>query len=481
MGQKNHEVVPVELAQKISRCRRGGSSFVKLMKDQLVSTGLIAYESDSKKSMHGYRLTNLGYDYLALHQLFKSQQLADLGSMIGAGKESDVYAGIAGPLCGRPLNEAEPEPSLLAGIPELGTPVVVKFHRLGRTSFRKVREKREYHQHRNTCSWLYLDRLASQREYLMMKALYVHGIAVPVPLAQNRNAVVMSYIEDAVPLSRVLPSVLRESGGSVARRLYTQAVSMLREIASIGLVHGDFNEFNLMVAGLQNRDQNADPGSIDVKLTLIDFPQMISRDHVSAESIYSRDVNGVVSFFARFLDIPEECLPPGSLDDIRRTAHVDVEVKAPGYQTKRNQSHQQDRWRDMLLGSTAVAQSSSDEISTDEEQIKDDGLDKSYSGSDSSCSDAESADQTSEECSGSDVPPVINKNGPVRKKTVKSMSDSYKASDGLISQEQIRARRRREQRQQEQINFQRRVKRHTRAQIKRHDRASIKGELTLFS
>lgn len=118
-------------------------------------------------AMSGYRLTNLGYDYLALHQLFKSGQLRDLGTMIGVGKEADVYLAVAGADCGRSaVQDDTQQPS---SFPAEGDYVVVKFHRLGRTSFRRVREKRSYHQHRQTRSWLYLDRLASQRELAMMK------------------------------------------------------------------------------------------------------------------------------------------------------------------------------------------------------------------------------------------------------------------------------------------------------------------------
>lgn len=43
------------------------------------------------------------------------------------------------------------------------------FYSLGRTSFRKVKEKRDYHHHRQSISWLYLSRLAAHKEYSFMK------------------------------------------------------------------------------------------------------------------------------------------------------------------------------------------------------------------------------------------------------------------------------------------------------------------------
>ncbi|CAF5032147.1 unnamed protein product, partial [Rotaria magnacalcarata] len=38
-----------------------------------------------------YRLTNLGYDYLALKALASRDVINSVGNQIGVGKESDVY------------------------------------------------------------------------------------------------------------------------------------------------------------------------------------------------------------------------------------------------------------------------------------------------------------------------------------------------------------------------------------------------------
>jgi hypothetical protein len=39
----------------------------------------------------GYRLTNLGYDFLAINTLTKRGMLASVGRQIGVGKESDLF------------------------------------------------------------------------------------------------------------------------------------------------------------------------------------------------------------------------------------------------------------------------------------------------------------------------------------------------------------------------------------------------------
>jgi RIO kinase 2 len=44
-----------------------------------------------KNSGNGYKLTYLGYDYLALNTLIKRGLIKDVLGKIGVGKESDIY------------------------------------------------------------------------------------------------------------------------------------------------------------------------------------------------------------------------------------------------------------------------------------------------------------------------------------------------------------------------------------------------------
>ena len=55
--------------------------------------------------------------------------------------------------------------------------------------------------------------------------------------------------------------------------------------AKHGLIHGDFNEFNLMVN---------DDGT---KVTVIDFPQCISVKHPNASNYFQRDAECVFKYF----------------------------------------------------------------------------------------------------------------------------------------------------------------------------------------
>lgn len=52
---------------------------------------------------------------------------------------------------------------------EEGQQFALKLHRLGRTSFRNLKNKRDYHKHRHNVSWLYLSRLSAMKEFAYMK------------------------------------------------------------------------------------------------------------------------------------------------------------------------------------------------------------------------------------------------------------------------------------------------------------------------
>jgi hypothetical protein len=56
-------------------------------------------------------------------------------------------------------------------VTEDGQVLALKLHRLGRTSFRAVKSKRDYLKHRSSFNWLYLSRLAALKEYAFMKVM----------------------------------------------------------------------------------------------------------------------------------------------------------------------------------------------------------------------------------------------------------------------------------------------------------------------
>uniref|UniRef100_A0A8C3JP46 Serine/threonine-protein kinase RIO2 n=1 Tax=Calidris pygmaea TaxID=425635 RepID=A0A8C3JP46_9CHAR len=281
MGMKNHEIVPASLIASIASLKHGGCN--KILRE-LVKHKLLAYERT--KTVQGYRLTNAGYDYLALKTLSSRQVINSVGNQMGVGKESDIYI---------VANEEEQQFAL-------------KLHRLGRTSFRSLKNKRDYHKHRHKMSWLYLSRLAAMKEFAYMKALHDRKFPVPKPVDYNRHAVVMELI-DGYPLCQVRQM---EDPASV----YSELMDLIVKLANHGLIHGDFNEFNLI---LDNDDH----------VTMIDFPQMVSTSHANAEWYFDRDVNCIKEFFKKRFNYESELFP--SFKDIRRECSLDREIAASGY------------------------------------------------------------------------------------------------------------------------------------------------------
>ncbi|NXE84771.1 RIOK2 kinase, partial [Cochlearius cochlearius] len=281
MGMKNHEIAPASLIASIASLKHGGCN--KILRE-LVKHKLLAYERT--KTFQGYRLTNAGYDYLALKTLSSRQVINSVGNQMGVGKESDIYI---------VANEEEQQFAL-------------KLHRLGRTSFRSLKNKRDYHKHRHKMSWLYLSRLAAMKEFAYMKALHDRKFPVPKPVDYNRHAVVMELI-DGYPLCQVHHM---EDPAAV----YSELMDLIVKLANHGLIHGDFNEFNLI---LDNDDH----------VTMIDFPQMISTSHPNAEWYFDRDVNCIKEFFKKRFNYESELFP--AYKDIRRECSLDREIAASGY------------------------------------------------------------------------------------------------------------------------------------------------------
>ncbi|KAJ3448556.1 serine/threonine-protein kinase rio2 [Anaeramoeba flamelloides] len=251
LGMRNHSIVPTNLIQKLSKLKHGG---IYSLINSLHKFKLVHHES---KPYDGYKLTYLGYDYLALRTFVKRGTITSVGRKIGTGKESDVYE-----VMGKNENEV----------------LCLKLHRLGRTSFRDVKRKRGYLKNRNASSWLYLSRLSALKEFAYMRALYIRKFPVPRPVDSSRHAVLMSYVEGA-PLCQI---TYLEKPNLVIHQMF----DMMERLARHGLVHCDFNEFNVII------DDNH-------KVTLFDFPQMIPIDHPQAEEFFFRDVNFVKKFFAR--------------------------------------------------------------------------------------------------------------------------------------------------------------------------------------
>ncbi|CAO3585058.1 unnamed protein product [Absidia cylindrospora] len=179
-------------------------------------------------------------------------------------------------------------------------------------SFRNIKSKRDYLQNRKSASWMYMSRLAAMKEFAFMKVLHANGFPVPTPIDQSRHCVVMELI-DAFPLRQI--DEVADPG-----KLYSELMSLIVKLAQYGLIHGDFNEFNILIRS------NGDP-------VLIDFPQMVSISHVNAEYYFNRDVECIRTFFRRRFAY-ESVLYPRLHVDVNREFSLDVEVAASGFSKK---------------------------------------------------------------------------------------------------------------------------------------------------
>jgi RIO kinase 2 len=248
-GMSKREFVPKEQIAKYAKLPMDRVDFILSKIDQL---GLI---HRMKGAYVGYTLNYAGYDCLAINAFVKGGVLEAFGKSLGVGKEADVFDAL--------------DPA--------GNRIAVKFHRLGRTSFRQTRRKRAYL--KEHAGWLFQSRLAAEKEYRALELVHAHGVAVPQPISQNRHALVMGVIE----------------GGELGRwREISEPEKVLEEILvnvrkaylEAGVIHADLSEYNIILQP-------------DMHVLIIDWPQFVGVDHPNAGDLLTRDVKNVLDFFSR--------------------------------------------------------------------------------------------------------------------------------------------------------------------------------------
>ena len=239
--------------------------------------------------------------------------LYSTGNCIGVGKESDIHVVAS----------------------STGAQFILKIHRLGRISFRSVKNNRDYLKHHSSASWMHMSRLSALKEFAFMKALKDNGFRVPEPVAQNRHTVVMELI-DAFPL-RQIQEVPNPAG------LYAELIDIVLRLATFGLIHGDFNEFNILIreeetSGIEkagNTETEIPDPKPDIILVpvIIDFPQMVSIDHTNAEMYFDRDIDCIKRFFERRFKFLSDEPGPFFADakKLVRGKRLDIEVEASGF------------------------------------------------------------------------------------------------------------------------------------------------------
>ncbi|WP_156785995.1 RIO1 family regulatory kinase/ATPase domain-containing protein [Archaeoglobus veneficus] len=256
----DYEFVPSELiAKRANMSPEKVEAILKALSDErLVVNKQLAY--------FGSTFTFIGLSLYSLWRLVKRNHVSMLGKLMGEGKESVVYNCYS-----EKYGEA-----------------VIKFHRVGYPSFKKVREKRDY----GTLHFTVLTVRSARNEYKALRRLYGF-VSVPRPHAWEGNAILMELI-DAKELFRVRltnPEDVLEIIIDEVRKMYSR-----------GVVHGDLSQYNILVS--------------EEGIWFIDFPQCVlleegegegeSEKEDEAEELLRRDVENILNYFKRAYGIEKD-------------------------------------------------------------------------------------------------------------------------------------------------------------------------------
>jgi RIO kinase 2 len=216
---------------------------------------------DASKHEIAYTLNSKAYDLLALHTLVEKDIISQLGPLIGKGKESDVYS------C---MDDNE---NIFAA----------KFYRMGRTSFKSIKQLRDIIGERGHLSWLYVNRLAAKKEYEALEKIYPLRLNTPKPIGYNRHIIIMSYLRGK---ELVYYKFIKKP-----LKIFNRIIKQYRLIfKKAGIIHGDLGEFNIVL------DEKG-------KILLIDWLQWVPTDHPNAKSILERDIENICNYFRKKYEI----------------------------------------------------------------------------------------------------------------------------------------------------------------------------------
>ena len=234
---------------RLSRTSKLPPERVNFAVGELVRKGL------ANRRGSGFALTQAGVEAMALKDYVKKDLIFALGPIIAKGKESDVYEAVT----------------------EEGTKYALKFYKIGRTSFTRVRRSRQ-REGAEIKSWMTANYEAARKEYSALKKLRGLSASFPEVIAFSRSTVLseqlpgvrLSQRPELVDPERALRSVL-----DAIRVAYVRA----------GLVSADLSEFNVLTDG--------------ERVWLIDWPQAVPASHPNAADLLGHDVGAVLAFFKK--------------------------------------------------------------------------------------------------------------------------------------------------------------------------------------
>jgi RIO kinase 2 len=253
----DYEYVPVELiAKKVGFNEEKTKAILKALAGNKIVTA-------KQLSYFGATFTFFGLSLYSLRRFVKKRLISMIGNKMGEGKESTVYNAIS----------------------ERYGEVILKFHRVGYPSFKKVREKRDY----GDLHFTVLTVRSARNEFRALKRL-AGFVSVPKPYGWEGNAVMIELIE-----AKELFKVKLTNAEEVLDMLIDEVKAMYER----GVVHGDLSQYNILVS--------------EEGIWIIDFPQAIVLEEESeelssldidelrslAEELLERDLRNILDYFKR--------------------------------------------------------------------------------------------------------------------------------------------------------------------------------------
>lgn len=222
---------------------------------KLIDLGLINYEKIGGEI--SYRINFSGLDTISIKNLYIKNILKTLGEKIGEGKESIVYYGYD-------FND---------------NTLAIKFHRIGKSSYKKARILHGYTERK---SWISITLDNAKREFDALKCIYDNSGNVPKPIATEYNAVVTDFIEGTLLNNYELkdPNNALNSILGTLRIAYNYCGKM---------VHGDLSPYNILVDNNEN-------------VYIIDWPQW----KVDDKLLLNRDLQNILCYFSKKYNIESD-------------------------------------------------------------------------------------------------------------------------------------------------------------------------------
>jgi RIO kinase 2 len=212
---------------------------------------------DASKHEIAYTLNSKAYDLLSLHTLVERNIISQLGPLIGKGKESDVYSCM------------DDDENIYAA----------KFYRMGRTSFKNIKQLRDIIGERGHLSWLYVNRLAAKKEYEALEKIYKLKLSTPKPIAYNRHIIIMSYLRGK--------ELVYYKSIKKPLKIFNSIIKQYKIIyKKAKMIHGDLGEFNIVL------DENGN-------ILIIDWLQWIPTNHPNAQLVLKRDIENICNYFQK--------------------------------------------------------------------------------------------------------------------------------------------------------------------------------------